>query len=148
MGTWKPGAQRFRDSGAGGESGVVKCCRNSVSWLRLSVAMFTPRIMSRVSILRGIIIIVLLAALASAVNALHPQTKEVETVRLVITPITIEAQKPSFMHALRELGKILVAILGWRPCSVFTLNTNWGQYYNEDFISILGKVEAKCGCWK
>lgn len=110
--------------------------------------MFTPRIMSRVSILRGIIIIVLLAALASAVNALHPQTKEVETVRVVITPITIEAQKPSSMHALRELGKVLVAILGRRPCRVFTLNTNWGQYYNEDFISILGKVEAKCGCWK
>ena len=59
-----------------------------------------------------------------------------------------KAQKPSFMHALRELGEVLVAILGRRPCRVFTLNTNWGQYYNEDFISILGKVEAKCGCWK
>lgn len=65
--------------------------------------MFALRIISRVSILRGIIIIVLLAVLASAVIALHPQTKEVETVRLVITPITIETQKPSFMHALREL---------------------------------------------
>ena len=76
MGTWKPGAQRFRDSGAGGESGVVKCCRNSVSWLRLSVAMFTPRIMSRVSILRGIIIIVLLAALASAVRPCFTPTNK------------------------------------------------------------------------
>ena len=75
----------------------------SLPWLRLSVAMFALRIRSRVSILRGIIIIVLLAVLASAVIALHPQTKEVETVRLVITPITIETQKPSFMHALREL---------------------------------------------
>lgn len=65
--------------------------------------MFALRIISSVSILRGIIIIVLLAVLASAVIALHPQTKEVETVRLVITPITIEPQKPSFMHALREL---------------------------------------------
>ena len=54
--------------------------------------MFTVRIISRVSILRGIIIIVLLVVLASAVNALHPQTKEVEIVRLVITPITIGAQ--------------------------------------------------------
>ena len=30
--------------------------------------------------------------LAAAVNALHPQTKEVEIVRLVITPITMGAQ--------------------------------------------------------
>ena len=94
MGTWKPGAQRFRDSGLVASLGLEKCCRNSLPWLRLSVAMFALRIISRVSILRGIIIIVLLAVLASAVIALHPQTKEVETVRLVITPITIETQKP------------------------------------------------------
>ena len=102
MGTWKPGAQRFRDSGlvASGWGGKNVAETESP---RLSVAMFALRIRSRVSILRGIIIIVLLAVLASAVIALHPQTKEVETVRLVITPITIEPQKPSFMHALREL---------------------------------------------
>ena len=150
VGTWKPGAQRFRDSGAGGESGVVKCCRNSVSWLRLSVAMFTPRIMSRVSIYRGIIIIVLLAALASAVRPCFTPTNKGN--RNCSggdnTNNNRSSETQLHAHALRELGEVLVAILGWRPCSVFTLNTNWGQYYNEDFISILGKVEAKCGCWK
>ena len=124
---------------------MVKCCSPCSC---LPVAMFTVRIISRVSILRGIIIIVLLAVLASAVIALHPQTKEVEIVRLVITPITIGAQIMLHAH-FAGTGGVLVVILGWRQCRVFTLNTNWGQYYNEDFISILGKVEAsRWGCWK
>ena len=95
---------------------------------RLSVAMFALRIISSVSILRGIIIIVLLAVLASAVIALHPQTKEVETVRAgdnTNNNRTPETQ----LHArfAGTLGEILVAILGRRPCRVFKLNTNWGQ---------------------
>ena len=127
---------------------VVKCCRNmEQSPSCLPVAMFTVRIIPRVSILRGIIIIVLLVVLAAAVNALHSQTKEVEIVRLVITPITMGAQIMPHAH-FAGTGGVLVVILGRRQCRVFTLNTNWGQYYNEDFISILGKVEVRCGCWK
>ena len=89
----------------------------------------------------------LLVALAAAVSALHSQTKEVEIVRLVITPITMGAQIMPHAH-FAGTGGVLVVILGHRQCRVFTLNTNWGQYYNEDFISMLGKVEVRCGCWK
>ena len=127
---WELGSQELNDleTQASGESGVEKCCRNSLPWLRLSVAMFALRIISSVSILRGIIIIVLLAVLASAVIALHPQTKEVETVRAgdnTNNNRTPETQ----LHArfAGTVGEILVAILGPRPCRVFKLNTNWGQ---------------------
>ena len=76
-----------------------------------------------------------------------PSNKGSRIVRQVITPITKGAQIMLHAH-FAGTGGVLVVILGWRQCRVFTLNTNWGQYYNEDFISILGKVEARCGCWK
>ena len=47
MGTWKPGAQRFRDSGAGGESGLVKCCRI------VSCNVYTPHYVPCVNIERN-----------------------------------------------------------------------------------------------
>ena len=147
MGTWKPGAQRFRDSGAGGESGVVlqeQCLMAQT----VSCNVYTPHYVPCVNIERNNNYC-LIGCVGFCRQCFTPTNKGSRNCSVGDNANNNRSSETQLhAHALRELGEVLVAILGWRPYRVFTLNTNWGQYYNEDFISILGKVEAKCGCWK